>query len=227
MNQQSIQMIEQCKPYTIVSIEGNIGSGKSTLLNKMKEMYKDNDNIVFLDEPVELWETIKDKEGNTMIQKFYKDQEKYSFSFQMMAYISRLASLKEAILKYKDRVGMIFITERSLYTDKYVFAKMLYDSDKIEDVNYQIYCKWFDVFTQNECQIDKIVYVKVDPTICNVRIKNRDRLGENFIPLEYLAKCHCYHEMMMEILHETDTLVVNGGEPLITWINDINIFIEK
>jgi hypothetical protein len=33
--------------------------------------------------------------------------------------------------------------------------------------------------------------------------------------------------MMMEILHETDTLVVNGVEPLITWINDINIFIEK
>ena len=33
----------------------------------------------------------------------------------------------------------IFITERSLFTDKYIFAKMLYDQGKIEDVNYQIY----------------------------------------------------------------------------------------
>ena len=28
------------------------------------------------------------------------------------------------------------ITERSLYTDKEVFAKMLYDDKKIEDINY-------------------------------------------------------------------------------------------
>ena len=33
----------------------------------------------------------------------------------------------------------IIITERSLYTDKHVFAKMLHDQGKIEDVCYQIY----------------------------------------------------------------------------------------
>ena len=38
----------------------------------------------------------------------------------------------------------IIITERSLHTDRMVFAKMLYESGLIEDVNYQIYLKWFD-----------------------------------------------------------------------------------
>ena len=71
----------------IISIEGNIGSGKSTLLENLKEKYKDDNKMVFLDEPVKLWNNIKDKNGMTMLEKFYSDQDKYSFSFQMMAYI--------------------------------------------------------------------------------------------------------------------------------------------
>ena len=71
----------------IISIEGNIGSGKSTLLEELRLKYKDNSNIIFLKEPVEEWETIKDEKGITMLENFYADQAKYSFAFQMMAYI--------------------------------------------------------------------------------------------------------------------------------------------
>ena len=53
--------------FTIVSIEGNIGSGKSTLLERIREEYKDNQYIRFLREPVDEWEKIKDKDGNTKI----------------------------------------------------------------------------------------------------------------------------------------------------------------
>ena len=60
--------------YQIISIEGNIESGKSTLLNRLKDQYKDNKKVVFIREPVDDWEQIKDNQGNTMIQKFYKDQ---------------------------------------------------------------------------------------------------------------------------------------------------------
>ena len=74
------------------------------------------------------------------LEKFYADQNMYSFSFQMMAYVSRLKVLRD-VLKANQKTDKktIIITERSLYTDKLVFAKMLYDSGKIEDVNYQIY----------------------------------------------------------------------------------------
>ena len=126
----------------IISIEGNIGSGKSTLLQYLKENI--SLNVVFLKEPVDEWEHIRDAEGTTMLQKFYENQEKYSFSFQMMAFISRLALLRETM---RTNPGAIIITERSLYTDKLVFAKMLFESGKMEDVNYQIYLKWFDTFS--------------------------------------------------------------------------------
>jgi len=115
---------------SFVSIEGNIGSGKSTLLANLKDFYKNNKKVVFLKEPVDEWEKITDSQGNTMLQKFYGDQSKYAFSFQMMAYISRLAEFKKAINENTE--ATIFITERSLDTDKYVFAQMLFDDNKIE-----------------------------------------------------------------------------------------------
>jgi deoxyadenosine/deoxycytidine kinase len=201
---------KQTSNYQIISIEGNIGSGKTTLLNHLKQEFKDNNKVVFLREPVDEWEEIKDEMGNTMIQKFYTNQEKYSFSFQMMAYISRLALLKETIRQYKDSENMVFITERSLYTDKYVFAKMLFECQKIELVNYMIYCKWFDVFAE-EVTIDKIIYIKTDPEICLSRIDKRGRNGENSIPLDYLSSCHEYHENMMKIMSKTQIQIINGN----------------
>ena len=47
--------------FKIVSIEGNIGSGKSTLLENLRQHYKDNDSVIFLREPVDEWEKIKDE----------------------------------------------------------------------------------------------------------------------------------------------------------------------
>ena len=173
----------------LISIEGNIGSGKSTLLAKLKEHYKNNSNVVFLNEPVDEWEQIKDKDGLTMLQKFYADQERYSFPFQMMAYISRLAILRKTI---KENKNCVLITERSLYTDKLVFAKMLFEQGKIEDVNYQIYLHWFDEFAA-DCPVNNIIYVKTSPQKCYERVHKRARHGEEVIPLAYLESCNNYH----------------------------------
>ena len=117
----------------IISIEGNIGSGKSTLVHNLQSHFKNkNINAIFIQEPVNIWNSIRDNNG-TILEQFYKDQEKFSFSFQMMAYISRLSVLKNAI---KQNPNAIIITERSLYTDKFVFAKMLYDNKKISDIDF-------------------------------------------------------------------------------------------
>ena len=180
--------------FQIISIEGNIGSGKSTLLSMLKAKFGDNKNIVFLQEPVDDWETITDINGVTMLEKFYANQKEYSFPFQMMAYISRLALLKKAI---REHPGAIIITERSLYTDKHVFAKMLHDQGKIEDVCYQIYLNWFDEFAK-DFPINYTVYVQTDPTNCYHRIHKRAREGEEVIPLAYLQDCHNYHEDFLD-----------------------------
>jgi deoxyadenosine/deoxycytidine kinase len=224
--------------YKIVSLEGNIGSGKSTLLEKLKTHYNHCPNVIFLREPVDDWEKIKDNQGNTILKKFYADQEKYSFASQMMAYISRLKILRDTVKEInskKDNEKYIIITERSLYTDKHVFAKMLYDQGKIENVCYEIYLTWFDEFAK-DFPINDSIYVNTMPEKCYERIHKRAREGEEVIPLAYLKDCHNYHE---EFLDENkgvkiSKLVLNGNvdiyenEKIVEeWLEKINTFIQN
>jgi deoxyadenosine/deoxycytidine kinase len=229
--------------FTIISIEGNIGSGKTTLLSNLQEYYKNNSNVVFLKEPVDEWGKIKDENGETILKKFYADQEKYSFPFQMMAYVSRLKVLRDTLKKIKNNSNnpnnsnIIIITERSLYTDKMVFAKMLYDSKKIEYINYQIYLNWFDTFSE-EFPVHKVVYVQTEPEKCYQRIVKRSRTGEENIPLEYLTSCSNYHNNMLDKNLEDcvclDQLVLDGNidiyenkKQIEEWIDEIERFIKK
>jgi deoxyadenosine/deoxycytidine kinase len=216
----------------IISIDGNIGSGKSTLMGKLKDYFSNNKNVVFLKEPVDEWETITDENGTTILEKFYGDSTKYGFSFQIMAYISRLDVIRKEI---KKNPHAIFISERSLFTDKLVFAKMLFDSGNIELVNYKIYLKWFDTFAE-DFPVSKVIYVNTGPEICHQRIVKRSRTGESNIPLDYLQNCHKYHNNMLDINSEDcickEQLVLNGNidihenkEQISEWIDQINTFI--
>ena len=222
------------KSVKIISIDGNIGSGKSTLMEKLKNHFTDNKNVVFLKEPVDEWETITDENGITVLEKFYENPSKYGFSFQIMAYISRLDVIRKEI---KENPDAIFISERSLFTDKLVFAKMLFDSGNIELVNYKIYLKWFDTFS-TDFPVSKVIYVNTEPEICHQRIEKRSRTGESNIPLEYLQNCHKYHTDMLDVSLTDcvckEQLVLNGNiniyenkEQLSEWIEKINTFIHN
>jgi len=171
-----------------ITIQGNIGSGKSTIVKVLNEKYGSDKRVCFLQEPVNVWDTITDENGTTILELYYKDQNKYAFSFQMMAYISRLSTLRKAISEGYD----IIIAERSLETDKNVFAQMIYDDENISEVEFNIYLKWFEEF-QEDIPEEQIVYLRTSPDVAMERIKKRGRVGEN-IPFEYIEKCHNYHE---------------------------------
>jgi len=198
----------------LISIDGNIGSGKSTLLHMLENNlnshclgeFANDYEFVFLQEPVNEWENIKNNNGESIISLFYKNQKQYSFSFQMMAYISRLNEIKKYMNSNKK---VIIISERSVHTDKHVFAKMLYDENLMEDVNYKIYNKWFDCFI-SEVPLKGVVYLDVHPRLCQERVKKRKRNGED-IPMSYLENCKKYHDVYIS---QYDHLTLNGDDVL-------------
>lgn len=206
----------------IISLDGNIGSGKSTLLDQLKEKRKD---YHYVDEPVEEWQSMTNESNENLLELFYKDQVGWSYKFQNYAYITRLNRLKKAI----NEGHKIIICERSIFTDKNIFAKMLHEDGKLSKIEYDMYNSWFDSF---KIDITGVIYLQTSPEICNTRIQNRNRDGESNIPIEYLTRLHENHETTFT--NKDDTIVLNGNDNFITneqylnqLINKIDDFVSK
>lgn len=192
----------------IVSIEGNIGSGKSTFCKYLKDDFTscyNKTNVHFIDEPVEEWLSIKDSHGN-LLEHFYKSPEKYSYCFQMTAYISRLVNLKKTLKQ--AHTNDIIIMERSVFSDYNVFAKMLHETGKINDIEYQSYQMWFNHFLEELPDI-VFVYLKTDSIKCYERVAKRSRAEEDKMTLEYLMVCEKYHNQWLGL--ESQVLEFDGN----------------
>jgi deoxyadenosine/deoxycytidine kinase len=203
----------------IITVEGNIGSGKSTLLKNLENI--NHDNLVFVPEPVSEWLNIKSGDKNAL-ELFYENQKENSFWFQVLAYITRLRNLLTII---ENNPNKIIICERSIYTDKYVFAKMLYESGNISEIEWKTYSYWFDTF-KDKTKLDLILYVNTDPEECYNRIIKRSRPEEvDKISKEYLTNCHNKH---LEWFTETDAKIINinGHETIENVMNNVKNIIN-
>jgi deoxyadenosine/deoxycytidine kinase len=226
----------------IVSIEGNIGSGKTTIIDNLEKYYNlqlendDKESIIFLREPVDIWKTISDKNGETILEKFYNNTQKFSFAFQVMAYSTRTAKLADTIKNNPN--CKIIICERSLEADNNVFAKMLKDSNNMEEVEYQIYEHFYNTRKQ-DMNLDAVIYIDASPNVCLQRVKKRNRDGEDGISYEYLKTCKDYHDNWLlnnktnvEVFRiDTDKDAVydlkNEDEIGYKWMKSIQSFINK
>lgn len=184
----------------IISIEGNIGSGKSTFLKLMKENFKDN--VRYIDEPVQDWLTVKTEDGKNLIENFYADKERYGYIFQNFAYITRIRRLYDAIMNTPEQ---IIITERSVESDRYLFAEMLEEDGYINKMEKGCYDYWYNFLN---VEIDYFVYINTDPENCMARIAERMRPGEEMIEREYIEKLDLKHN---EWLLKKDNMILLDG----------------
>ena len=212
------------KQKILVSIDGLPGVGKTTLIEHLRTL----NYVDFVDEPVNRWLTITSDDGESILEKFYKDKKKYGFPFQILAYITRLIEIKKIVNKNKNN-NKIIIMERSLDTDKYVFELSLYDSGAINTIEHKIYGLWFDHFIK-KYQTTKVIYIKASADVCKNRIIKRNRRGEENIAIEYLEKCIEYHENMIKRFPPSCVLIIDGNEDITNmkkWIDQIEYFIKK
>ncbi len=86
----------------IVAIEGGIGVGKSTVIDRLKELFKDNPNVIVLPEPVDEWES------RGFLASMYAGRIDPG-AFQHMVLMGLSGDLLEAL---RQRPALI-ITERS------------------------------------------------------------------------------------------------------------------
>jgi deoxyadenosine/deoxycytidine kinase len=188
----------------IISCEGNIGSGKSTLLSILQSSIKFKD-IVFVNEPVEEWYKINDSDGKNIFEKFYESPEKYAYPFQELTLMSRYNKIKDAVNLNPNK---IIISERSVFSDHYIFAKMMYDKGYISDMEYQIYNHNANIIKKELC-FSKYIYIRTSSDKCIERINKRNRSGEN-ITDDYIKLCEKYHDVWL--FNIDNILIINGND---------------
>ena len=184
----------------MISIEANIGSGKSTLLNLIKNQHSKLFNVI--NEPVEEWQNTR------ILSDFYDNQERWSYTFQSNAFITR-------IQKYERECNpeLINLSERSVVSDNKIFAKMLKDSGKITDSEWDLYINWFNwLVNKFNCKPKAIIYLRTDPVVSYNRIKKRSRNEETNIDLDYIKSVHNYHDNWLLNEKNIPVLVLNVTE---------------
>jgi len=159
-------------------LEGNIGAGKSTLLKIL------GDNIPTIEpvlEPTDKWQKINEKEN--LLDLFYKDTKRWAYTFQSYAFISRIQTQNESCLRSQSK--NIQILERSVFCDRFCFAKNCYESGLMTSLEWNIYTQWFSWLAENyAAKPSGFIYLKTTPQMCLDRIKKRARTEEDSIPLD-------------------------------------------
>ncbi len=184
-----------------ISFEGNIGNGKSTLLKKLSEDPEFSHLFIPLYEPVDEWIEMKDEEGKNLLQKYYEDKNRWSYTMQTFAFLTKMKNIKNAMQNiFENDLPKRIIAERSLLTDFHIFAKSCRDSSHMNILEWNIYQSWFNYsyreYTRKYLMNTrpKFIYLRLDPHMSLERIHKRNRKEEQGIPFEYLDNLHTLHE---------------------------------
>jgi deoxyguanosine kinase len=175
-------------------VDGQIGAGKTTLLEVLKEALPEGEVVL---EPVGEWMRLKDPAtGKSLLELFYEDKRRWAYTFQNCAILTRLRTIKAA-LSVLPAGKRVILTERSVLTDRYVFAEMLRESGDITGLEWELYEMWYNTFAA-DLPIRGVVYLTTGVGTSADRIVRRGRAGEDHIPLDYLAALDAQHHRWLD-----------------------------
>jgi len=195
----------------IVSIHGNIGAGKTTFKKLFMEITPWDH--IGVDEPVNYWvKPISDECQTTPLQAFYSDKERNGFTFQVIAFTSRMKNFAEVAPRCLQ--GTVLVSERSMLSDNMFFMNLMKKRDMSKPENalqMKAYKDFFRLICTTTNTIERvIIYIKTSPEECLRRIRKRGRKEEEGITLEDLRELQRGHE---EMLKQFDGLIIEVDWP--------------
>jgi deoxyadenosine/deoxycytidine kinase len=166
-----------------VIIDGNIGAGKTTQLDLLEQK-----GFKVQREPIDQWP----------LEEFYKDPSRWSFLFHMV------------VLKTQQKPHGDVIYERSLYSSRYVFWKVLLKNklvNKIENDTYEF------LWDRLAWAPDVFIYLDKDPEVAYQHIRSRHQSGDDGVTLEYLKELDAEYKELLKVM-PSKVIVVNANQPV-------------
>ena len=157
------------KDTLFVAIAGNIGVGKSSLTHMLADA---------LD-----WEPFFEAvDENPYLEDFYDDMQTWSFHSQVF-FLSRRLQHHRKLLDFPGHV----LQDRSIYEDAEIFARNLYQQQKMSKRDYQCYLDLYLGVRSFLPPPDLLVYLQAPVGVLAERIAQRGRDYERTISIAYLT----------------------------------------
>ncbi len=186
---QHLGKLQQEGRWNMVVIDAVVGAGKSTL---MDILVKERGLMPF-EEPVV---------DNPLLDKFYHDRERYSFSLQIFFLNQRFRHIKEA-----SKVDHA-VLDRSIYGDL-IFARMLHDSGDMSTEEFKLYMDLFENMIEH-CKAPRLmVYLELSVDGAIARIQKRGRDYEQIVERGYWERLNHYYAEYFEQYSASPLLKIN------------------
>lgn len=154
--------------HEFIAIEGNIGAGKTSLARMFS---RDFGAKLILEE----------FDDNSFLPKFYEHKARYAFPLEMSFLASRFNQLKKQLIEPD-------LFQQTIISD-YIFAKcMLFSKINLDDDEYDLYLKLFEIINMQIRQPDLLVYLHNPIEKLTWNILNRGRSYEKNMSEEYLKQ---------------------------------------
>ncbi len=185
-------------------LEGTIGAGKSTFLRLLLQALESRLPVVTIQEPVQKWVDVG------ILQAFYENPKENAYKFQTYTFLTRWKALKEGNSSSADTIRIV---ERSIFSDRYVFAEALHESGLISDMEWAMYVEWWESLCELEREVgprdNKFIYLRADPETAYARMKKRARDGEAGVSIEYLRENVERHDRWLLALPTERVLIID------------------
>lgn len=200
-------------------VDGNIGAGKTTFLKILADYLCAH--VVY--EPLAKWQKTVGTEN--LFENFYRDTPRWAYTFQSYAFVTRIL---EQEIHAKEHAEPVQILERSVFSDRYCFAKNCFELGFMSELEWNLYQEWFSWLVDSYVtKPSGFIYLRVDPTICHQRLVKRSRKDETGVSLEYLQRLHQKHEdwlvdkkEVVPVIKDVPVLILDCNEDFETTLNN-------
>jgi deoxyadenosine/deoxycytidine kinase len=181
-------------------VEGTVGSGKTTL-GKFLSEYSN----------IKLYEELSNDDTTILLDKFYADQERWSFALQVHYLNERFKMIKNI---NKLSTGIL---DRSIYGDR-IFAKMLHEDGKMTNEEYNTYETLLESMLEHVIPPQLTIYLKCSTDTAVKRIAHRNRGIETEVPIKYWLRLNEKYDQWYN--------QYNKSEKMCLEVDDFNVYDE-
>ena len=189
----------------VILIDGVVGVGKTTL-----------GRILSKELNLKLYEELSDIDTTILLDKFYADKKRWSFTLQVHFLNKRFKMIKDI---HKFDGGIL---DRSIFGDR-IFAEMLNEDGDMLDEEYRTYSTLLDNMLEHAQSPKLLIYLRGGVEKAVERSNKRNRGLESQVPRKYWERLNGKYEKWYNEYNHSPKIEIDMNKLDLHSKDDLNI----